>query len=131
MIQARQIIQYAQQLAVCCAPQQILLFGSYAHGLANDDSDIDLLLILPHRESDVQKAGQILSAAPAPFPIDLIVRKPETVARRLQLGDQFLRDIFQRGITLYEAANPGVGQKGRRRLRHRLARIQVPQLPRL
>ena len=37
------------------------------------------------------------------FPVDLIVRTPETVRQRLEMGDTFMRDILRDGKVLYEA----------------------------
>ena len=37
-------------------------------------------------------------------PIDILVRDPQTVERRLALGDPFLREIMDRGKVLYAAS---------------------------
>jgi hypothetical protein len=39
------------------------------------------------------------------FPIDIMVRKPEEIRKRLAIGDFFLREITEKGELLYEAAN--------------------------
>ena len=39
------------------------------------------------------------------FPIDIMVRKPEELKQRLELGDFFLREIMEKGKVLYEAAH--------------------------
>jgi hypothetical protein len=54
-----------------------------------------------------------------PFPLDLIVRTPKNLKWRLEEGDSFLREVVAKGVVLYEKADPGVGAKGRGRLRHR------------
>jgi len=38
-----------------------------------------------------------------PFPLDIIVRTPETVCSRLSDGDSFLHEIMGRGKVLYES----------------------------
>jgi len=40
---------------------------------------------------------------PCDFGVDLIVRTPETLQRRLELGDFFRREIAQQGQVLYES----------------------------
>ena len=45
MISQTQIQQVVQRIADNYRPDKIILFGSYAEGTANDDSDIDLLII--------------------------------------------------------------------------------------
>ena len=39
------------------------------------------------------------------LPIDLLVKTPEQVKQRLELGDSFMREIVERGKVLYEAAH--------------------------
>ena len=39
------------------------------------------------------------------FPLDLIVRTPEKVRQRIEMGDDFMRGILQEGKVLYEADN--------------------------
>jgi len=38
----------------------------------------------------------------APFPLELLVRTPEKVRARLEMGDGFMREILKKGKTLYE-----------------------------
>ena len=37
------------------------------------------------------------------FPVDLLVRTPEKVRQRLEMGDCFMREIVEEGKVLYEA----------------------------
>ena len=93
-------------------PEQIILFGSYASGKPNEDSDIDLLVVLPFEGKAAYKAGEIRTKVRPEFPVDLIVRTPEQVADRLAMNDWFMRDIFAKGRVLYEADNARVGAEG-------------------
>lgn len=52
---------------------------------------------------------KIRLAIPAPFPLDLLVRTPETMKWRLEEEDCFLREIVSRGKVLYEKAHSRVG----------------------
>jgi hypothetical protein len=45
---------------------------------------------------------------PADFPLDLMVRTPEFIARRLQWGDWFIQEILAKGGVLYETTDPSV-----------------------
>ena len=69
------IRQYARQVAEQFKPDKIILFGSHAYGTPNEDSDVDLLVIMP-TWSQLRKAVQICTKLDAPFPLDLIVRTP-------------------------------------------------------
>jgi predicted nucleotidyltransferase len=85
-------------------PAKIILFGSYAYGTATDDSDVDLLVIMPRtRERGERMSVRIRHAVPRTFPLDLLVRTPAEISKRLRWGDFFLREIMERGEVLYEA----------------------------
>ena len=102
-------------------PDKIILFGSYAYGTPHDDSDVDLLVVMPARNQHDQ-AVRIHWRLAAPFPLDLIVRTPKEMKWRLEEGESFLTTIVSQGKILYEKDDEGVGQKSRRRLRIRQAR---------
>ena len=38
--------------------------------------------------------------------MDLLVRKPETVAKRLEMGDMFMQQVIDEGIVLHDARDP-------------------------
>ena len=46
-IPMRVIRRYARAIADEFQPDKIILFGSYAYGTPNEDSDVDLLVIMP------------------------------------------------------------------------------------
>src|SRR5437899_875214 len=85
-------------------PQKVILFGSYAYGQPTEDSDVDLLVIMPFRGSAVKKAVQIDLKVRRSFAMDLIVRTPAKVRQRVQMGDWFMREIMEKGKVLYDAA---------------------------
>jgi predicted nucleotidyltransferase len=87
-------------------PHKIILFGSYAVGKPTVDSDVDLLVIMPRtRDRGERMSVRIRQAVPRDFPLDLLVRTPAEVTRRLRWGDFFLREIMENGKVMYEAAN--------------------------
>src|ERR1700691_3587345 len=69
----RVIRRYARAIADEFKPDKIILFGSYAYGTPNEDSDVDLLVVMPAADQHTQ-AVRILWRLTAPFPLDLIVR---------------------------------------------------------
>ena len=83
--------------------EKVVLFGSYAEGIATDDSDVDLLVICSFEGKSVNKSVEIRMKLRPKFPLDLIVRTPEKVRQRLEMGDDFMREILQEGKVLYEA----------------------------
>ncbi len=119
----RKIRRYARQVAERFRPRTIVLFGSYAYGQPTEDSDVDLLVVMPHRGSWCDQSIRIGTEVPAAFPIDLIVRSPKVLRERMAMGDFFLREIVGKGKVLYDADHARVGRKGRRGLRRRPARV--------
>jgi predicted nucleotidyltransferase len=103
MIQRSQITHFANAVAERFKPQLIVLFGSYAYGKPNQDSDVDLLIVMPEDRRLGRKAVEIREAIPANFPLDLLVRTPEDIQWRLAEGDCFLHEVLNKGKVMYEA----------------------------
>ncbi len=106
MADRRSIVTLSQQIARRFKPERIILFGSYASGKPRQDSDVDLLVILSHTGSATRKALEILAEVNPPIPVDLMVRTPDEIRRRLAWNDFFLREIMETGKVLYESAHP-------------------------
>ena len=103
MVHRNKIRAYARRIAQTFHPEKIILFGSYAYGSPTEDSDVDLLVIMPFDEARERKSLEIRQKLHSGFPMDLIVRSPETVRQRLAGGDSFLSEVMTRGKVLYEA----------------------------
>lgn len=84
-------------------PEKVVLFGSYAYGNPGPESDVDLLVIMNTSLSSRQQRLKISQAiSPRPFPLDIIVRTPEELEQRLELGDPFLSEVISQGRVIYE-----------------------------
>jgi len=105
MIRQRDIKKWCDSVAREFRPRQIILFGSYAHGTPTDDSDVDVLVVmsLARGRRDVRQAAAIRRRVPAPFPMDVIVRSPQQIARRLAHGDGFIASVLRYGHMMYES----------------------------
>ena len=103
MVAMSQIEDLGQRIGREFRPDRVVLFGSYARGTATGDSDVDLLVILPFEGKSVHQSVAIRMRLRPTFPVDLIVRTPEKVQERLELGDDFMREIMEEGKVLYEA----------------------------
>ena len=55
-ISKRTISVFAQQIAKQFNPEKIILFGSYAYGKPTEDSDVDILVIMPFNGHNHEKA---------------------------------------------------------------------------
>src|SRR5438445_4763282 len=104
----RLIRRFARQVAKRFQPDKIILFGSHAYGTPHEDSDVDILVIMPARNQHDQ-AVRIRWEILAPFPMDLLVRTPQNLSWRLAEGDLFHTEIVSKGKILYEKGNGRVG----------------------
>jgi predicted nucleotidyltransferase len=109
-IPMRVIRRYARAIAEEFHPNQIILFGSHAYGTPHEDSDVDLLVVMPARNHHNQ-AVRILWRLAAPFPLDLIVRTPKELKWRLEEGESFTTTILFQGRVLYRKRPRGSGSR--------------------
>jgi len=123
MIAMKEIRDAVQRIVRKFHPQRVILFGSYARGDVTEDSDVDLLVIMPFEGKPLNKSVEVLLEADIRFPADILVRTPQMVRRRLTIGDCFMRDILEKGKVLYAGDHRRMGGQGRRRFRARRARV--------
>ena len=97
------IQEFADRVARTFHPERIILFGSHARGGTTADSDVDLLVVMPFEGRPWQMAVEIRQRVDRPFPLDLLVRTPEQLRTRLEMGDPFLAEIIREGKVLYES----------------------------
>jgi predicted nucleotidyltransferase len=83
--------------------EKVILFGSYAYGRPLPDSDVDLLVVMRFRGKGVWKSVEILNRLNPDFSVDLLVRTPEVLRKRIRWNDFFLKEIMEKGKVLYEA----------------------------
>ena len=99
----RDIQQYVDRLAEAFRPERIILFGSHAYGTASEDSDVDLLVVMPDDGDPLGKAMEVRQRIDNRFPLDLLVRSREDLRWRLEHHDWLLTDAIERGRVLYES----------------------------
>lgn len=86
-------------------PEQIILFGSYAYGKPDMNSDVDLLVILDSHLRPAERSAEIARACrPKYVAMDIIVRTPEEIEHSLEDFDPFIEEILERGRVLYKSA---------------------------
>jgi len=88
-------------------PLKIILYGSYAYGTPNVDSDIDLLILKNTSERSVDrfvKVKKIIYNPKRKIPVSPLIYSPDELKERLRIGDDFIKEILNKGVTLYEKA---------------------------
>lgn len=115
------ILHIAEEIRREYAPEQIILFGSYAYGHPTRDSDVDLLIVKDTDKRRVDRfveVSRILFRLDIGIPVEPHIYTPGELRERLSLGDPFISEILQKGVKLYDradAAVAGVVPKGRTR----------------
>ncbi len=97
------IAEVCRRIAEEFKPEKIILFGSHAYGEPTPESNLDLLVVMPYEESYFQQAAKISQRLGLVTPMDLLVRTPEELQYRLDIGDRLMREIVERGKVTYEA----------------------------
>ena len=102
MVDRKNINALVRQIVEQFSPQRVILFGSYAYGKPTVDSDVDLLVVMPYKGAPSMQAAKIRKKIHTGFPVDLLVRSPREIRKRLSIGDFFIREVIERGQPIYE-----------------------------
>ena len=102
MVAIDKIEEFGRRIGREFGAEKVVLFGSYARGNVTEDSDVDLLVIGPFEGRSVDRSVEIRMKLRPRFPVDLLVRTAEKVQQRIQMGDEFMREILEEGKVLYE-----------------------------
>jgi predicted nucleotidyltransferase len=94
-------------------PYRIILFGSHAKGTANENSDIDMVVILDNNdvsknyEERLQKKlyiNRLVRTINYKIPLDILVYSKEEYKIVKNCGNYFIDEIEKTGKILYEKA---------------------------
>ena len=99
-----ELSRLVQRIVQGYGPDQIILFGSYAYGLPDRDSDVDLLIVKDTKEIPFDRRVTIRRICQDPnrhIPFQPLVVTPGELEARLRMGDPFFREIVQKGEVLY------------------------------
>jgi len=86
-------------------PEKIILFGSYARGDFDKDSDLDLFIVVEDGNEYSRLIRRKIDALlwGRRFPVDLVVRKEKEIERNFRARNPFyIHHIFKGGKVLYE-----------------------------
>ncbi|MFQ5870258.1 MAG: nucleotidyltransferase domain-containing protein [Candidatus Zixiibacteriota bacterium] len=86
-------------------PDRIILYGSFAYGKPSEDSDIDMLIIKNSKKRRLDRGVEVRRIADdfaKNYAFSPIVLTPAELKRRIELGDDFVLEILDRGTTLYD-----------------------------
>lgn len=105
MVAMNDVLELSRKIAEAYQPEKIILFGSHAYGTPREDSDVDLLVIMPFEGNGFDKATEMLRRFEFRYAIDLLIRRPDDTERRFREGDPLIREALRKGRVLYERRN--------------------------
>jgi len=81
--------------------KEVIIFGSYARNVIDENSDIDILVISETKERFFERQAtvrRLMRDLKKKIPISPIVLTPQEVENRKNRGDQFIEEILKTGI---------------------------------
>ena len=111
------LIQQIRKELIGLKPNLILLFGSYAYGTPQEDSDIDLLVVTNDRfipknfkeKNDIYlRVSRKLRPINFQIGIDLLVYTIPMYKEFIKQNSSFAQEIVEKGKVLYEGNNKAV-----------------------
>lgn len=98
----QKIQQLADQIAREYQPEKIILFGSYAWGKTDKNSDIDFFIVKETRKNILDRNRDVYRIIfDKGEAVDILVYTPAQLKRREEMGDPFVQKIMKRGKLLY------------------------------
>jgi len=86
------------------SPARVLMFGSYARGVANEQSDLDFLVIEQSVDSRMSESVRLREALPPlGVPVDVIVVSEEQAARRARMKGSMVATALAEGRVVAES----------------------------
>jgi predicted nucleotidyltransferase len=85
-------------------PDKIILFGSYACGTPTEYSDIDLFIVKDDDRRRVDRFCEVMRILRnvKGVPIEPLIFTNKELERRLELEDDFILEVVNKGKVLYE-----------------------------
>jgi predicted nucleotidyltransferase len=84
-------------------PEAVILFGSYARGEADRNSDLDLVVIKNTRKRFLQRMIEVARLIDNDAgKVDAIVYTPQELRRMIEWGNPFIRNVLEEGKVVYE-----------------------------
>jgi predicted nucleotidyltransferase len=105
MIEKRKINEIVSRIARVINPKKIILFGSYAIEKANDESDLDLLVVVENSGVPRYKRARAIRKhlwGISDIPKDIIVYTEKEIKEWQGVKSSFISNILQYGKVVYE-----------------------------
>lgn len=105
MISQAVIDEVVRLLVADGRPSRIILFGSHARGEASEDSDVDLMVVLPEIRGRLTETNRMLRLLrPLRVPVDVLVSTDEQLEEWGGVPGTVQYEVMHEGRTIYVAA---------------------------
>lgn len=93
-------------------PEKIILFGSYAYGTPNEESDVDIYVVtrddfIPkdydENNSVYLRVSRVLRDIRETTSVDIVVHTKKMYEKFAEMNSSFSRQLLGKGISLYES----------------------------
>lgn len=105
MIEKVKINEIVGKIARVINPKKIILFGSYALEKANDESDLDLLVVVENSDVPQYKRARAIRKhlwGMSDIPKDIIVYTENEIKEWQGVKSSFISNILEYGKVIYE-----------------------------
>lgn len=104
MLTPQAINQAVEKLVAAARPSKIVLFGSYARGEENEDSDLDLLVVEPAvTDKGMEMVRLRRAVGHIGTGVDILLYSEEEIAHRGQVPGTVIYWALREGKVLYDA----------------------------
>jgi predicted nucleotidyltransferase len=106
MLDLLKIKELTNRIVIQYHPDKIVLFGSYAEGTQQVDSDLDILIVKDTNQPLHQRGFELrMSLIDLAIPIDLLIYTNSEFMKEKANPNSFLHTALKKSEILYERAN--------------------------
>jgi len=100
-----EILKIKERIISMVSIEKLYLFGSYAYGTPNEDSDYDFYIVIPDNSirplEAMQKARQSMRGMERQKSVDILAGTAEVFERRSKRLT-LEKEVYEKGVLLYE-----------------------------
>jgi predicted nucleotidyltransferase len=102
MVNMTNIEDVAKRIGSQINAEAVILFGSYAKGTANENSDVDFLVVAESNLPRFKRSRKLYKLfKPYPFGMDILVYTPAEIEKGRRISQSFVSTVLQEGKTVY------------------------------
>ncbi len=99
--QSVRLLEEMRRRLVDVGAERIYLFGSHARGEADEDSDVDLVVIMDTELPFFERLRQVAACFDRAWAVDLLVYTPDEFLTMREHGNAFVEMVLDEGVVLH------------------------------